>query len=541
MVPAFTYQIPFLPNSGWQAISSADRTLCAAVSALAYLGMLGAALGGIARQLTPAQVEAVLIRYLVDEEQLMEARVRDWAHCIASPELNYIDMADVPLDVDGMVLSEYQRFTIAHTPRFGAVLNLGCGLGKTLTTVATLLALAKTTGIQTARCWIVCPVNAYSAWQPYLGILRTVYTEVNLISMDSLHKAVGASRLGGVIVFDEVHLLGETKARRTESAHTVRAGFDCGLVLTGTMNHGGIHKSLSILDLAIPGAAWFGNKWRCGEYLRCLVKKQLGSRTVTNLARPVGPAKELFFEFISRYTIVMTKRSEIVRRELNLPEQHIHTVEVGDCSISLDKIAADFCRQHIAATGEIPQAAMVAHALARLGVEEKLDYLMSEMDPPGGESLVIFAGYVESLDMAEQRMKAAGYTYVRVDGSVTGADRAEAKRKFQSGEVQVFLGQEHAAGISMDLFKACVSVTLDTNWSGSDYAQMLARTCRRGQTETCHHIDLAANKFQTTVLTKLRAAEDFDAQCVEWNDIKRATMEATCPTISSLLPNALQA
>jgi len=533
MIPAFTYPIPFLPNTGPQALSSADRPVCAAVSALASMLSDGAVLGGIARRLTPEQSRTALVRYLHDEG-VPQNRVLSWANCLHDPRVWNVNRRFIPLSVDGLVLSEYQTYTIANTTPAGAVLNLGCGLGKTLPTAALAIAIASENPEKSKRCWIVCPVNAFGAWRRFVPALKQVFLDVQIISMDSLHKAVGCANLGGVIIFDEVHLLGEPRARRTKSAHIVRNTFDCGFCLTGTMNHGGIHKSLSILDLAIPGASWFGNLWRCGEYFRCLIKKKLGARTVTGLARPVGPARELFFEFMGRHTITMTKASEIVRREIQFPDQHLHTIELGDCSIPLDTLAADFVRAYIQEHGKIPEASAVAHVLARAGVDEKLDYLLTEMDPPGGESVAIFAGYTESLDAAQAMLIENGYTFVRVDGSVTGKDRIEAQRKFQAGEAQVFLGQEHAAGISMDLFRSCISVTLDFNWSGADYAQMLARTCRRGQTDVCHHLDLVTNKFQLTVLKKLREAENFDAQCVEYNDIQRALIGAyICQPTSS--------
>ena len=126
----------------------------------------------------------------------------------------------------------------------------------------------------------------------------------------------------------------------------------------------------------------------------------------------------------------------------------------------------------------------------------------------------MFAQYRDSLDAISAWATERGVTYVRVDGDVVAEDRIEAVRKFQAGEVQLFIGQATAAAVAIDLFRARMSVMFDHPWRCAAYAQAKARPARRGQTRHCIHVDLCANHFQHKVITQLRAGEDFHAEAV---------------------------
>jgi hypothetical protein len=142
------------------------------------------------------------------------------------------------------------------------------------------------------------------------------------------------------------------------------------------------------------------------------------------------------------------------------------------------------------------------------------------------EPVVLFAFYHETLNLAQEALDAAGITYVRVDGSVVGPDRAEAERAFQAGEVRVFLGQKTASSAALNLFRARVSVCLDWSQRAYDYPQMLGRTCRRGQTSECMHFDLIDNALQRDLVTKLRAGESFHLDLVRF----QSTLERAAST-----------
>lgn len=522
MLPNFTYPISSLRGASAQAVSSADRPLCALVSAFAAM-LDKQALGGAARMLTEWEVGEAILGQLY-QNGIPSARAHGWAAALNHTEPPKPTPRCI---IDGVALDPYQLETVDQTPLYGGVLSLGVGLGKTLTAVALAARFANRVPYSgRTRCWIVCPLNAMPTWERMRSYLQTGFKSVQIISMDSLHKFADAVQpIGGVIIFDEVHMLGEQKARRTKAAHKVRLAFDAGFCLTGTLLHGGIEKALSIQDLAIPGLARFASRWKAGEYFKCLVRTKIGGRTVTELKRPVGLAKEAFKEYLSWGCVSMTKESAIVRKTVDIPEQEITTVEIGDCTRSIDEIAANWALEKFAETGELPHAQAVAHGLCSEGLSAKIDWLMNEMDDPT-QQVVIFCMYTASLDAVEYALVTQNISFVRVDGTVTGIERAMYENKFQSGAVRVFLGQQAAASVSMNLQNACISVTIDHDWKAANYDQSLGRTCRRGQTQRCYHFDLVANKLQQRVVQRLRDAADFDASVSEYQDLKRAVLTA---------------
>ena len=374
------------------------------------------------------------------------------------------------------------------------------------------------------RLWIVCPLNAMPAWHRAKPLFATLFKEVIIISQDSLHKLEkGITNIGGVLIVDEAHGFGSAKARRTKAAHAIRSKFDACFCLTGTFLHGGIEKALSIQDLAVPGLARFASRWTCGEYFKCLVQVVVGGRTVTELKKPIGIAKECFKAYLARGCVFMNKDTKIVRKTLDVPDQDIHTIEVGMCDLNIDQLATLCALRLLDETGEMPHAQAVAHALCQEGIEAKIEWIVDNADDES-EQVVIFAQYTESLDLMEAACQEQGWSYVRVDGKVTGYDRADAERRFRSGEARFFIGQQHASSVSMNLQNANVSIALDHNWMPTDYDQMLARTCRRGQTRACYHFDLVANKMQKIVINRLSQGMSFDAECSEYQEVKLAIL-----------------
>ncbi len=520
--PHFTYRLD-LPNTKPQAVSGADRPFCAMVAADAAR-RVGRPLGGAARIMDPDTVSIEIGRW-AGHNQVPIGRLTAWVNGLNHNE-SFVDKASYPASVGPFSLDPYQVETIVNTAVTGGVLALGCGLGKSVTAAALAIRAIHAFPSAGTRLWIVCPLNAVPMWTRMREHLAGKFGEVSIISMDSLHKVADAVLpTGGVLIFDEAHLLGEQKARRTKAAHTVRAKFDAAFCLTGTLLHGGIEKALSIQDLAIPGLARFASRWDAGEYFRCLVKVQIGGRTVTELKNPVGLCREAFMKYLAWGSVNMTKDSAIVRQTLNIPDQIRHTIEIGDCSRSVDEIAAECALAILAETGELPHAQAVAHALCAAGLDEKIAWIMGELDDPT-QAVVIFAHYTASLDAMAAALDAAKITFVRVDGSTSGKERVEAERAFQAGEVQVFLGQQVAASVSMNLQRSSISVIIDHCWRASDYDQALARTCRRGQEFVCQHFDLTTNKIQTLVINRLRSATDFNSEAAEWQDLRLAAARA---------------
>lgn len=504
-----------------QAVSSADRPLCALISAITARIHHNQELRGTVTGLS-AKDQTNVVHAEIVALSVPATRALSWAHAISGNKLIQKSGPQYHGSIGGITLDLYQHNAVAQASCAGVVYSLDCGLGKTATAVATAIESTYSTA-QTSRCWIFCPLNAIGAWARFEPVLNQHFAEVRVLSMDSAHKYTGCDNSGGVIIFDEVHLLGEARARRTASCHAIRSKFDYGICLTGTLLHGGVEKALSILDLAVPGGALFASRWSAGEHFHCLVKKKLGQRTVTSLEKPTAANKEAFIKYLSRLTVAMKKDHPEVRAAFQLPEQHIQEVRLGEPWVSLDDLATAQALAQLAATGEVPPMQAVAHLCARADAQAKVDWVLNELgDEPEDTQLVIFANYLDTLNAMQAGLENAGISFVRVDGSVTGPDRIACQQRFQAGIVRVFLGQETAASTSMDLFSGRVSICLDHSWRATDYSQMLARTCRRGQQHETLHLDLVSNRFQSMVVDRVRSAQDFDASVAEWQRMKAA-------------------
>jgi hypothetical protein len=512
-----------------QAVASADRRHCAFVSAVAAL-MLGSRLQGTLYSADDATVDA----YIVDacrEFNLPEYRVGIWArsvaHLEAVPPLPFSSFA-------GLTFHEFQLGAIQTLTPAGGALGLFCGAGKTVTGAAAAVHL-KTAFHYAPRLWIGCPLNAIPAWERMRPHLEPYFSEIRVFSVDSAHKyAAGLSHSGGVLILDELHLLGGRETRRTKACHLLRAKFDACIGLTGTLVHSGVEATLSYADLCVPGAALFANRWSAGDHFKCLVKKKLGPRTVTALEKPTGEHRVRFLEWLARWCYMLRPTSPEVQACLAIPEQALHEIRLVEPWRDTLHEVAEIANRILKETGELPHAQAVMHELARSGIDEKVDYLLENLDPE--EQVAIAAFYRESLDAMEEGLKKAGISYTRVDGDVTGADRAECERKFQSGEVRAFLGQMHAASVSMNLQCADLSFTLDLSWSTIDYEQWLFRTRRQGKGEgrSCNHFDLVSNKFQRAVLNRVQMGMDFSAECSEYQEVKRSLLTSPQSDIQTL-------
>lgn len=519
-VPAVAYNIPF-DGAGLQGVSSADRPLCAMVSAAAVF-YHGTDLRGEFKEYPRASQAAALEEWFHGRD-IPWARMRKWVNGL----LQYRMPGKIDPVFGDCTLDEYQLASIRHLTVAGGGIGMVPGLGKTLTACVAARHYAHSGEASAKRCWIIAPLNAYGTWKRWEPELRKTFADVQILSKDSLHR-LAPSNDGGVLIIDEIHHLRRMEATRTKLAHKLREVFDVGIGLTGTALHGGPEGFLSMVDLCIPGAAWFASRWKAGEYFHCLVKKDIGTRSVSSLVRPTGDNREKFMEFVSSYFTMLNARSELVTRSLIIPEQTVQTVCLGEPWAPLHEEAAALAVSELNSTGELPHAQKVAHLLCASGIEAKIGWL-DDMWDDRNEPCVLFANYTATLDAVEAWLKEEMVSYTRVDGSVLGTERAECVRKFQSGEVSIFLGQIGAAGIAVDLFRARISVAFDHSWKADEYAQALARTCRRGQTEHCYHFDLAVNKLQAKVIERLQAAEDFNAEAIEYQELKNVLTTVALP------------
>lgn len=521
---SIAYPIP-LPGSPLQATGNSDRQLCAYTSA-AMAFASGQTLLGAAKGMTDDQIETFFAE-LARRLNVPQARFENWVCGLLG---HTVPPMVTPFDVNGLIASQYQIDGINRLSVAGGVMAFDVGLGKTLTAINAALQYKQAGLCSSQRLWIICPLIAMAAWTPYLPFLRQHFAEVQIISVDSAHKCIAAqSALGGLLMVDECHAIGDASSRRTKALHAIRPLFDVCLCLTGTLLHAGIEKTLSILDCAVPGGALFSSRWKAGEYFSCLIKQKLGGRVVTSLANPVGQNRERFLQYLSRLCVVIGKDNPSVAACVHIPPQVLTTIRVGEPWKPLTQETVAVVDAIMAAGGELPHASAVMHQLARSGMPEKLDAWEQIQQKAPLEPWVLFAHYRDTLDVLEQHAKARLWSYARIDGDTPQPERTKIKDEFQAGRIQFILGQATASGQAIDLFRANRSACFDRSWKAIDYAQLLGRTCRRGQTRDCIHYDFAYNSLQASIVQRLREAQDFNTDAAEWQAVRYAISTVAIP------------
>ena len=512
-----------VPGSPKQNLPRSDWPIFAAMSALAS-----------SQYYSQTSSAGPAIHSWLKGQDIPEDRLSLWLRALAGNKLPITTITHAGPGSYRFIPEQYQYVAAAAMSCAGGILALGCGLGKTLTTEVVVNAVAPR--YFGKPLIIATTLTAFGAWKEYIPRFEKLgFSKIFLVSIDSLHKfEPGFPSNGGVLIYDEGHLLGAVTSRRTKHAMKLRLKVDFCLLLTGTLFHGGIVRAMTCMNLAVPGLGTFASSFSAASYFQCIeevtYKETRGDKTIDvtrhKIVKPTGEHHARFQEFVARrFVCALAKSSPIVRQSVNIPEQDQVSIHLDGPWATVHQDSVTEIRRAIEAGEGIPHASAVAKRLARSGLASKIDFLLEALSDSA--PAVVFAQYHESLDALEQAFLDAGISLVRVDGSVTGVHRSNAISDFQSGKAQVFLGQIEAAGISVELTRSSRSFATDLSWRPDAYDQALARTCRRGQASRCTHTDLIANRFQERVVDTVRSGKAFDASITEYQDVARALKEAT--------------
>ena len=94
----------------------------------------------------------------------------------------------------------------------------------------------------------------------------------------------------------------------------------------------------------------------------------------------------------------------------------------------------------------------------------RLAALMDSIEQLDGQGIV-WARFRRDLEVISAACAQRGWSYVRYDGGVTGADREAAKTAFQRGDARLLLGNQRAGGRGIDLSAASFVIYFSHEWS----------------------------------------------------------------------------
>jgi SNF2 family DNA or RNA helicase len=111
----------------------------------------------------------------------------------------------------------------------------------------------------------------------------------------------------------------------------------------------------------------------------------------------------------------------------------------------------------------------------------KLDLLMTMLPEQveEGRRILLFSQFTSMLALIEKELKDAGLDYVMLTGDTT--DRETPVRRFQAGEVPIFLISLKAGGVGLNLTAADTVIHYDPWWNPAVENQATDRAHRLGQ------------------------------------------------------------
>ncbi len=409
-----------------------------------------------------------------------------------------------PPGLDG-TLRGYQRRGLAWLRDLCELGLGGCladdmGLGKTVQVIA--LHLARRGG----PILVVCPTSLIGTWENELrtfapaervrryhgggrGLNDLGPSEVTLTTYGVLRR--DGARLAEVqwdlVVADEAQQVKNTASAGARELRRLPAR--ARIALTGTPVENGLLDLWAILDWTTPGllgsrrafVAWtaavdHGEDEEAAARLRRLIQPfmlrrrksdpavapELPPRIETDHLVALTPEQVGLYEAVVQETEAAIRGSEgIQRRGLVLK------------LITLLKQVCNHPAQYLREKGPLA---------GRSGKLEALDDLL-DVILGGGESVLVFTQYVDMGRLLERHLRSR-CTTAFLHGGVPVRRRDEMVRRFQAGQVPVFLVSLRAGGFGLNLTRASHVVHFDRWWNPAVEDQAADRAHRIGQART---------------------------------------------------------
>ncbi len=389
----------------------------------------------------------------------------------------------------------------------GGVLADDMGLGKTVQTLAHL-AIEQAEGRLDRPSLIVCPTSVVPNWTmeaarfaPSLRLLTLhgptrkerfgeigqhdlVISTYPLLTRD--HDVL-TEHEWHVVVLDEAQMIKNPNAETTRAALRLRARQRLALSGTPLQNHLG--ELWSLFDFLAPGflgsARSFRTRFRTpiekhgdtarGEMLTKRVRPFLLRRTKEEVALDLPPKTEITepveMEATQRAIYEGVRLSMHARVRQAIAEKGLARSGI----IILDallKLRQACCDPRLLKLQAVEKTKAGSAKLERL--MELLTVLLAE-----GRRVLLFSQFTSMLALIEERLAAADVRYVTLTGDTV--DRGSVVRRFQAGEVPLFLISLKAGGVGLNLTAADTVIHYDPWWNPAVEDQATDRAHRIGQ------------------------------------------------------------
>jgi len=391
----------------------------------------------------------------------------------------------------------------------GGVLADDMGLGKTIQTLAHL-AIEKAAGRLDHPALVVCPTSLIPNWvveaekfAPDLSVLTlhglarkslfceipkhdVVLTTYPLLARD--HEVLTAQEWH-IVVLDEAQTIKNPSAATTRQALRLKANQR--LCLSGTPLQNHLGELWSLFDFLAPGFLGgqksFRTRYRTpiekhgdaerGDLLNRRVRPFLLRRTKQEVVKELPPKTEI----TDRIEMEDNQRAiyEGIRLAMHSRVQEaIATKGLAKSGIiildALLKLRQACCDPRLLKLKTVAKSKAGSAKLDRL--MEMVEVMLSE-----GRRILLFSQFTEMLALIERRLWEEKIDYVMLTGDTK--DRATPVKRFQKGDVPLFLISLKAGGVGLNLTAADTVIHYDPWWNPAVEDQATDRAHRIGQSK----------------------------------------------------------
>jgi hypothetical protein len=380
----------------------------------------------------------------------------------------------------------------------GGCLADDMGLGKTVQVIALHVSRAR------GPMLVACPASLLGNWErevraftPGMPVRRyhgsgrhlddLAPDEVVLVTYGVLRRdSAGLAEVAwDLVVADEAQHVKNPGSHRARELRSIPAR--ARLALTGTPVENRLLDLWSILDWTTPGL------------LGPLARFQ--RRVAGPVERGDEAARERFTRLVQPFLLRRRKTDPDVAPDLPARTEHDVVVPLTTEQAALYEAVVRETMAEIRTSAGIQRRGLVLRLITALkqvcnhpahylgedgplaGRSGKLDAVdeLLDLTVGSGDSVLLFTQYVAMGRLLEAHLAAAGVPSLFLHGRVRAAARDEMVRRFQAGEVPVFLLSLRAAGFGLNLTRATHVIHYDRWWNPAVEDQASDRAHRIGQ------------------------------------------------------------
>jgi superfamily II DNA or RNA helicase len=436
-----------------------------------------------------------------EELRELSSRLRAFSGIVPVPPPPGLQATLRPYQSEGL---SWLQFLREHN--FGGILADDMGLGKTVQAIAHVLA-EKDAGRADLPSLVIAPTSLMPNWRaeaekfaPDLKVLilhggdrkerfdeipahHLVVTSYALLPRD---REILQKQKFHLLILDEAQYIKNPKTQWADIVRNLSARHR--LCMTGTPMENHLGELWSLLHFLSPG--YLGTEKQFKRIYRDPIEKAGDKDRRTALARRVRP-------------FIMRRRKEDVAKDLPEKNEIVRTVELAGKQRDLyetirlamhERVRAEvekkgLARSHIVILDALLKLRQVccdprlvkldrAKSVKESAKLELLKELLPEMLSEG-RRVLLFSQFTSMLDLIEPAVNALKIPFVRLDGST--ANRETPVKKFQAGEVPLFLISLKAGGTGLNLTAADTVIHYDPWWNPAVERQATDRAHRIGQ------------------------------------------------------------